>query len=70
MIYSENKNPELQMYYQEILYDIIPQMARILADGYSLDVSKSRGGLKIFRTHRVHETLERESKKVRNVQYD
>lgn len=40
MVYPENQNPELQMYYQEILYDIIPQMAKILAAGYSLDVSK------------------------------
>lgn len=59
---SENQNQELQMHYQEILYDIIPQMAQILAEGYSLDVSKSRGGLKIFRTHRVHETLQRQSR--------
>lgn len=59
---SNNQNQELQMYYQEILFDIVPQMATILANGYSLDVSKSRGGLKIFRTHRIHETLQRQSR--------
>lgn len=63
-MHSKNQNQELQMYYQEILYDIIPQMAGILADGYSLDVSKSRGGLKIFRTHREHQVLQRQSRQV------
>lgn len=66
MNYLKNQNQELQMYYQEILYDIIPQMARILADGYSLDISKSRSGLKIFRTHRVHEVLQKQSKEATN----
>lgn len=47
-------------FYEEELYSMVPQLAELLDKGFSLEVAKSRSGLKIFAVTRRHEVVRRE----------
>lgn len=43
--------------YEQTLINLAPHLAQLLADGFILEIAKSRSGLKVFRTIRQHEVL-------------
>lgn len=51
-------------FYQDELKSIAPQMAEILDAGYSLEVSRSRSGLKLYSASKKHVVLRRGSNNV------
>lgn len=43
--------------YEQTLINLAPHLAQLLADGFILEIAKSRSGIKVFRTIRRHEIL-------------
>lgn len=46
-------------FYESEIHNMAAQMAAILDEGYSVEVGKSRSGLKLFRLSRKHEVVKR-----------
>lgn len=44
--------------YEQTLINLAPHLAELLANGFILEIAKSRSGIKVFRTIRRHEILD------------
>lgn len=49
-------------FYESEIHRIAPQLAEMLDNGYTAEISKSRSGLKLFAVTRKHEVLKRGGK--------
>lgn len=48
-----------RQFFEEEIHKMTSQLATILDDGYTVEISRSRSGVKIFKVSRQHETIKR-----------
>lgn len=50
-----------EKFFNEQILRMAPQIARILDSGFSVELSKSRSGIKILKVLKIHEVVAREA---------